>query len=150
MALVKFKKEETLRGEVFEEGSTYDLPDNLVNKYVSLMGSAVLVDEADAVSPTPEIPEAEVEKPAPVQETSDSPYRPLDRALEDSEEDSEDSEKPTTSGVYVLESRGGPWFDVVDETGEKYNQKPLTKAKAQELLNELNAKSESVSDEESE
>jgi len=125
----------------YEEGCTYELIERLEAKFCGQMGIAEVVDSADEVLPNPA---AELYNedggvagaPEPVKAAKPAP----EPEPEVEEVETLVNEDDPTPPAYELESKGGPWFNVVDVlTGESVNDRALKKADAEELLNELNS-----------
>jgi hypothetical protein len=115
-----------LKGEVFD----YDKMPGEVAAEISLGRGTVRVFE-EYVPPPPSVPPPET----PVDEPSFSEVAKSLLEEEETEEEEEEGEKPSR---YLINHKGGGWYDVIDtETGALMNSKALKKADAEALVTEL-------------
>jgi len=112
---VKFVKERRFRDTVYAVGQIVDLPESLYHKYVMLTGDAMAYDDGSEPEPAPAPVEAVEAADAPESETEVAPNAP----------------------AFSMVHRGGGYYDVLNASGTKVNDRPLKRLAAEKLLNEL-------------
>ena len=146
----------------FMAGSTYSVPDRLVDKYVKLQGVAQEVDAVADDGKVAELPQGftehwegrygEVVEPASPEASEVKVEADFDDVVaadtDDTDEDGgeevgaeEAAQLPThpDNAPFSAQHKNGPWFEVVNVLGDVVSTSSMRKTGAQEFADALNA-----------